>query len=225
MKKKILVVAAHPDDETLGCGGTVLKLINDGYAADVIFLTDGVSSRDNRSNQINKFVVSRKQNALKACKILGFKKVNFYDFPDNSLDTVAQLEITKKIENEISKSLPDIIFTHNSEDLNIDHRIISESTVIATRFYKKKHTIANFEILSSTDLNFHENNSNFKPNYFVDISKTIKKKIKAFKEYKKEIRKFPHPRSEKGIKILSNYRGMFSGFTNAEAFKIIKKIN
>ena len=225
MKKKILVIVAHPDDETLGCGGTILKLIRDGYSADVMFLTDGVSSRENKDIFIKKFAISRKHNALKACNVLGFKKVKFYDFPDNSLDTVAQLEISKVIELEIKKSKPDLIFTHNSEDLNIDHRIVAESTIIATRFYNKQHTIVSYEILSSTDLNFHMNNSNFKPNFFVDIKKTIKNKIRAFKEYKKEIRRFPHPRSEKGIQVLSNYRGMFSGLNNAEAFKIIKKIN
>ena len=101
MKKKILVIAAHPDDETLGCGGTILKLIRDGYSADVMFLTDGVSSRENKDIFIKKFAISRKHNALKACNVLGFKRVKFYDFPDNSLDTVAQLEITKVIELEI----------------------------------------------------------------------------------------------------------------------------
>jgi len=223
MKKKILVIAAHPDDETLGCGGTISKFTKEGNLAKVVFLSDGVSSRDEKKNSQKKIKIRNNQ-ALSACKILGIKKIIFYDYPDNALDTISLLKITKSIEKQIFEFKPNIIFTHNSDDLNIDHRIVSEATIIATRFYKLKHEILSYEVLSSTDLNFHKSANNFKPNYFVDIKNEIKKKIQALKKYNKEIRKFPHPRSEKGVKVLSNYRGMFAGLEYAEAFKLIKKI-
>ena len=208
MKKKILIVAAHPDDETLGCGGTVSRMVKDGYQASVLFLTDGESSR---LNKISKSRIKNRQIQSKlACKILGIKNFFFNEFPDNQLDKISLLKIVKVIEKKILSLKPDIIFTHFANDLNIDHRIVSDATFTATRFYEKKHQILCFEILSSTNLNFGRLQSSFAPNYFVDIEKTIQLKINAMMEYDKEIRNFPHPRSRKGIEVLANYRGMHS---------------
>ena len=222
MKKKILIISAHPDDETLGCGATVSKFNKEGHTSKVIFLTDGVGSRDNNDK---KEADNRKKNAYEACKILGIKKHEFYNFPDNSLDTVPKLRLNKVIEKEIFKFKPHLIFTHHAGDLNIDHRIICEATIVATRFYNLKHEILSYEVLSSTDLNFHNNFHNFRPNLFIDVKKTIKNKISALKKYKNEIRKFPHPRSIEGVSLLSKYRGMFACLEYAEAFELIKKVD
>ncbi|MAV65093.1 MAG: GlcNAc-PI de-N-acetylase [Candidatus Marinimicrobia bacterium] len=223
MKKKILIISAHPDDETLGCGATVSKLNKEGHISKAIFLTDGVSSRDNKNTKIE--AINRKKCANDACRILGIKKKKFYNFPDNSLDTVPKLTLNKVIEKEILKFKPNLIFTHDSNDLNIDHRIVCEATIVATRFYKTKHEIMSYEVLSSTDLGFHSNEYNFKPNVFFDAKKTIKNKISALKKYKNELRKFPHPRSLEGTLILSRYRGMFASLEYAEGFKLIKKVD
>ena len=224
MKKKILVIAAHPDDETLGCGGTIAKLVKNNHIADVVFLSSGVGARKKKINSKNHEVKLRKSQAKSACSLLGFNKIKFYDLPDNSFETIPRLRINKIIEKEINESNPEIIFTHFNNDLNLDHRIVAESAVIATRFYKKKHSIFSFEVLSSTDLNLSAKNNKFQPNYYVDIGTTINLKIEALKKYKHEIRKYPHPRSVDGIKILSNYRGMFSNCKNAEAFILLKQI-
>ena len=223
MKQKILVIAAHPDDETLGCGGTISKFTKENYEARVIFLSDGVGSRKNPFKPKTKDIKLRKRHALNACKLLGFKKIKFFDLPDNSLDTLPRLKITKIIEKEIATYKPDLFFTHFINDLNLDHRIVAESVTIATRLYKKKHTILNFEVLSSTNLKLGGKKNIFIPNFYVDVKSTIKNKIKAMKEYKSEIHNFPHPRSEEGLLLLSKYRGMFAGFEYAEAFYMLKK--
>ena len=223
MKKKILVIAAHPDDETLGCGGTVAKLTKtQEYDANVVFFTDGVGARSIKNK---KKELERKMQCKKACKLLGFNQTKFYNFPDNSLDTIPLIKIVKLIEKEILEVKPNIIFTHHDGDLNIDHNLISRATVTATRNYDKKvYKIFTFEVLSSTGLNFGKNNNNFLPNTFFDITETIKYKIQALKIYKDEIRKFPHPRSDKGLNYLAKYRGMFVGLAYAEAFRLIKSV-
>jgi LmbE family N-acetylglucosaminyl deacetylase len=220
MKKKILVISAHPDDETLGCAGMVSHLVKyEGYTASIIFLSDGLSSRSKSSISIKK----RKKHSLEACKIIGFKNIKFENFPDNSFDTIPLLKICKVLEKEISKIKPDIILTHNIDDLNVDHQLTSKATVTATRFYDlKKYKILSYEILSSTGLNFHNNNNMFNGDYFFDISKTLEIKIKAIMAYKDEVRNFPHPRSIEGIKILANFRGMQTNLDFAECFKVIK---
>lgn len=217
-KKKILVVAAHPDDEVLGCGGTIFKLASQGNKIFIVFLSDGVSSR--RSNILNEEINFRKDNAIKSCKILKVSNYFFENLKDNSFDSEPILKITKIIEKYIYKLKPDIIFTHSKSDLNIDHKITNQSVVTACRPQKKMPVseLYFFEILSSSEWNFSDTEMTFKPNYFVDISKSINKKIKALKEYKKELRNWPHPRSIEGVKTLSKFRGMSSNLLNAEAF-------
>lgn len=224
-KKTILVVAAHPDDDAFGCAGTLLKLVSQKCKIFALYFTDGVSARQKQAN-INQNIFDRKKNCEKAAKIIGIKKCSYYSYPDNQLDTVPLLEITQKIEQEILKIKPDIIFTHFENDLNIDHQIINNAVKTATRpkpnFSVKE--IFLFETLSSTEWQFNSKKKIFAPNYFVDISKTLKKKIEAVKAYKQEIFKWPHPRSAKGIKTLASYRGQMVGLKFAEAFEILRVI-
>ena len=220
---KILVVAAHPDDETLGCGGT-LKKLSSKFNISVCFLTSGIVSRNNKNRNVN---LDQKKLILQskiATKILGCKSQIFLDLKDNELDGYTLLTIVKKIENVILSIKPQIIFTHFSGDLNIDHQITSRATVTAARpvqnnsFLKK---IIFFETLSSSEWTMNER---FKPNLYVDISKEIRSKIKALKAYKSEIRKFPHPRSTKAVIALSNLRGSEISVNHAEAFQIFRAI-
>ena len=224
MKKKILVLASHPDDETLGCGATIAKLVKTReYEANVIFFTDGVSSRSNKNK---KKISARRSHCKKACKLLGFKNIKFNNFADNKLDKVPLINLINIVEKELTKLKPDLIFTHHEGDLNIDHQLVSRATFTATRNYnKKKYKILTYEVLSSTDLNYGKKNSNFNPNSYFNIEDTIKDKVLALKCYKDEIKKFPHPRSEKGLLYLARYRGMFANFEFAEAFEIRKYIN
>ena len=222
--KKVLVVAAHPDDEVLGCGGTIAKLVDEKNKVKVIFLSDGESSRLKKvNNKKNRF---RRACAVKAMKVLGVKNFSFNRFPDNEFDKVSLLTITKKIEDEIKKFNPDTILTHHNSDLNIDHQITSRAVLTACRprIRNKVKLILFFEILSSTEWNITSKKTFFIPNWYEDITKYLNTKIKAIKCYKKELRKSPHPRSLETIKALSIFRGSSSGVKNAEAFQLGRKI-
>ena len=135
-KKNILVFAAHPDDEVLGCGGTISKL-SKNYNINVVFFTDGVGSRPLSKKKLLIEIKKRKKSAYKAAKILGFKIIDFLNFPDNQLDSLPLLKITKIIEKFINQLKPMIVFTHREDDLNIDHQIISRALITATRPQKK----------------------------------------------------------------------------------------
>ena len=204
MKNNILVVVAHPDDEVLGCGGTIAKHILNGDTVNLIVMSDGESSRTNIKN-IKKKINLRIKSLEKSSQILGINKIFKFNFPDNKFDSLPLLDIIQKIEPLIKKINPDIIYTHYINDLNIDHRLVAMSinTICRPSFIKKMpKKILSFEVLSSTELNFMNNNQ-FNPNYFVDVSKTFKLKIEALKQYKSEIRDFPNGRSLKGIEVLS----------------------
>ena len=224
---KVLIVAAHPDDEVLGCGGTISSLSKKGINIRVVFLSEGVSSRFDLVNfdkkKLKEEIRNRRNNSLKALKILGVKKQNiFYEgLPCCMLDTIPKLTLTKIIEQHIFDFKPSVIFTHYMKDVNVDHNITFDSVLAATRPCKKKFikSIYLFEILSSTEWNY---NAPFPANCFFDISKHINKKISAMKAYKKELKTSPHPRSEKVIKALAIYRGAQVELNFAEAFYLLR---
>ena len=233
----ILVIVAHPDDEVLGMGGTIAKHVDKGDKVRIVYLTTGITSRRNsgyksssvyqvdkkNSALMDKEIQKLKNNALKSCKTLGVKSSNFYDFPDNELDTISRLQIIKTIENEIEKFKPDQIFTNHYGDLNIDHRIIFESCLTACRpIAKQSPQLFAFGVISSMEWNFP---SSFNPNYFVNISKYIKTKLRAMKSYENELRKSPHPRTLDGITITAQKWGITCGHNYAEAFEIIRIVD
>lgn len=224
MKKKILVISAHPDDDALGCGGTIAKFSKEKSDVFVVYFTDGVSARSNNNN-IKKEILGRRKNSIQAAKILGIKKCFFFSYPDNKLDKTPLLEITQKIEKIIQQTNPEVIMTHSEHDLNIDHQIINRAVITATRPKPKSKIkkILLFETLSSSEWKFSNKKNFFNPNYFVDISKTINKKVSALKCYKKEIMKWPHPRSVKGVRNLAMYRGQTVGLKYVEAFYLLRQ--
>jgi LmbE family N-acetylglucosaminyl deacetylase len=227
MKKKIksaLIVVAHRDDEILGCGGTIAKLIEDKYKVYAISMTNGVSSRVRSSK---KEIDQRYKNSLKAAKLIGFNWLNKIsgDFADNAMDSEPLLNIVKIIEKAKKITNPEIVITHYPEDLNIDHQIVSSATLTAFR-PKTNQTckkIISFEVPSSTDFAIYKKNF-FKPNYFVDIQKFWNKKKLGLDAYKDEMLKYPNSRSLKGLKNLAHYRGNQVGLNMAEAFQILRII-
>ena len=227
MKKKYLIVAAHPDDETLGCGGLIYSLIRKKNDVRVIFLGEGSSCRfSNNDNKeiINKEIEKRQKFCLNALKILRVKKFHFYNLKCGMFDQISILKITKIIEEEIQRFKPDVLLTHSINDLHKDHQLSFQASLQATRPGTRNSVkeLLSFEILSSSEKNFEKT---FAPNYFFELDKvSIEKKIKALKCYKSEIGKHPFSRSALNIKSLALYRGSQAGTYYAEAFKIIRLI-
>ena len=223
-KKNVLIVVAHSDDESFGCGGLIKSLSEKKYKLYAISFTNGVGSRGKRTE---KDIEERKKHSIKASRILGFRWLAQYNFPDNQLDKITLLEIVKIIEKHKKILNPELVITHNFYDLNIDHRIIAEATLTAFRPEPKSKCkeIITFEIPSSTDYRMLKRSKNFVPNYFINIQKYLNSKIKAIKSYKNELKKPPHSRSIEGIRNLSKIRGNQSGVKYAEAYEIIRKID
>jgi len=212
--KKILIIAAHPDDEILGCGGSISKLKNDNYI-EVIFMTNGVSSRGRNKKKI----FERKKACFDLFKHLSLPRPTIFNFPDNQMDKIPLLKIIKKVEKNIRNYRPDTIITHFSNCLNIDHRITFEAVITACRPVNNLSVkkILSFEIQSSTDWALFKG-KNFQPNYFIDISKHIKDKINYIRFYNEELRNYPHSRSIPAIKALASVRGTSCGVKYAEGF-------
>jgi len=223
--KKILLCVAHSDDETIGCAGTIARHVNNGDKVYGLYFTNGVGARSDKNL---KAVNARKKSANEASKILGFKWLDNFSgtLPDNQLDKVSLLNVVKIIEKAKHKIKPHIIYTHNSSDLNIDHRKVFEAVITAFRPQPKEswEKILSFEVPSSTDFRALKKKEYFHPNYFVNIKKFWKKKIKALKCYDNEMKPFPHSRSINGIKLLAKYRGVQNGLEMVEAFEIIKQV-
>jgi N-acetylglucosamine malate deacetylase 1 len=216
---RVLIIVAHPDDEVLGCGATIAKHINNGDKVQVVFLTDGFSSRDNDSN--------RDCSAEKASKVLGCMKPVFLNLPDNQLDTISLLEIVKKVEKSIECFQPNIVYTHHFGDLNIDHQITHRAVITACRpqpnFCVKE--IYSFEILSATHWQSMSMENAFNPNYFIDVNEFMDSKMRALQCYDSEMRDYPHARSYKAVESLAKYRGVLAGLMAAEAFVVLRNIS
>lgn len=223
--KRILIISAHPDDEILGCGATIARLVKEGYEAYTLILGEGITSRDEKRDRQKrkKEIIDLKKHIKKANDLIGVKKIFSYDFPDNRFDTVPILDIVKVIENIKKEVNPKIIFTHYKDDLNIDHNITYKAVLIATRPLNNETVkeIYSFEVLSSTEWNF---NVTFNPNIFFSVNETINIKENAMSEYKSELREYPHPRSIDGIKLYAKIRGLQVGMKYAEAFECVRII-
>lgn len=223
--KKVLIIAAHPDDEILGCGGTIARLNKEGYKITTLILGEGISSRDDVRDvkKREKDILELKEEAKRANAILGVREVFFHDFPDNRFDTVPFLDIVKAIEKIKNQIKPEIIFTHYEKDLNIDHQITYKAVITATRPLKGESVkeIYSFELPSSTEWSYP---LSFSPDVFYDISETIDIKLKTFEEYKSELKEYPHPRSFEGVELIAKNWGMKVGLNYVEAFKIVRII-
>ncbi|WP_427338095.1 PIG-L deacetylase family protein [Caloranaerobacter sp. DY30410] len=225
---KILVIAAHPDDEILGVGGTVKKHVNKGDIVDCLILGEGMTSRGKKREDTDKKILDKlHEDTLNAAKIIGYRNVYFSNLPDNRFDSIDLLDIIKEVEKYVDMLKPDIIYTHHYGDLNIDHRKTFESVITACRpvgEYSVKE-IYTFETPSSTEWNFKYEDNIFKPNVFIDIEDTIKDKLDAIACYKTEIRDYPHPRSLKALKIIAQRWGIIVGKKYVEVFELIRKVD
>ena len=219
-KKKVLVVVAHQDDETIGCGGTIYQHHLNGDKVFCLSFTDGVSARVSEQKNVK----SRQNSSIKASKILKFKWIkNIKIFDDNKLDKYPLLDLIKIIEKTKMQIKPDIVYTHYYKDLNVDHKAVSMATITAFRPLKKEKCkeILFFEIPSSTDYSPYE----FVPNYFVDISKYWNLKKKALLAYGSEIKNQKSSRDIGSLESFYKFRGSSVGLKMCESFFIYKKIS
>ncbi len=229
MKNKVLVVAAHPDDEILGCGGTMAKHIKNGDSVHVAILAEGITSRDkqrNREAHLGELSYLAKT-AHKANEIIGVTSLKLLDFPDNRMDSVDRLDVIKVVEELINEYKPNIVYTHHIGDVNIDHRRIHEAVITACRPIPGNHFVEQvlfFETASSTEWQTPGSAPAFVPNWYVDISDTLELKLKALEAYMYEMRDWPHARSVKALEHLARWRGANVGVDAAEAFILGRKI-
>lgn len=217
--QKILVIAPHPDDEVLGCGGTILKNNKHGNEVTLCIVTKAYTP-----DWSEKFLKNRPEEINRATKILGIKKTFLLNFPTVKLDTIPQKDLNMSILEVINKVKPEIIYLPHGGDINKDHRLVFEAGLVALRPSNKTSVkkILCYETLSETA----EGRSlkEFLPNFYEGINNEFKKKIEAMKVYKSEIKKFPHPRSLKMIEVLAQKRGSEAGLKLAEAFMLVREI-
>lgn len=224
--KNVLVIAAHPDDELLGEGGTIRRLADKGINCRAVIVGEGITSRAERRNNADiRELDELKKDARNAAQKVGYSSIDFCDLPDNRLDGLELLDVIKIVSFYIDKYKPDIIFTHHHGDLNIDHRIVCEAVLTASRpvgDYTVER-IYSFETPSSTEWNYVYEKS-FTPNVYFDISGTLEAKIAGMKCYRSESTRYPHPRSPEALRALAEYRGSNVGLKSAEAFMLLREI-
>ena len=219
MTERVLCIAAHPDDEVLGCGATLAKHALAGDEVSVVVMADGVGSRNTGgTGRFMELVRERHGMYRRACKIIGTENVWIHQYPDNQMDKGPLLEIVQHIEIHIVRFKPTIVYTHHGSDLNVDHRIVSEAVVTACRPQNDSTVkkLLMFEVPSSSE--WTVTRDQFRPNHFEDVGPTLETKMLALKEYTTEMREWPHPRSLKGVQILAELRGASAGLSAAEAF-------
>jgi LmbE family N-acetylglucosaminyl deacetylase len=224
---KVLVIAAHPDDEILGCGATAARLVAEGQEVHFAILGEGITSRHSqRENADAKQLSQLHKQAHDAAAKVGVKHVTLHKLPDNRLDTVPLLDVVKIVEELIEGFKPEVLYTHHGGDLNIDHGVIHRAVLTATRPVAA-HTVRDiyaFEVPSSTEWAFQRLEPVFRPNVFVDVSRTIEAKVAAMECYESEARKFPHPRSPQALRAAAMRWGSVAGCGAAEAFELVRSI-
>lgn len=221
----VLCIAAHPDDEILGVGGTLVRHANEGDDVHVCILSDGVTSRYENRDTATTEIKRRRDRAQKSCRILG-ATVSLHGFPDNSFDTVPLLDIVQTIETEIEKHEPDVIYTHHYGDLNIDHELTCRATITATRPLKDSHItrVLAYETLSASEWSIPEPSNAFQPTSFVDISPHLDVKLQALSVYENELKEPPHPRTTETIKKNAEVWGAKAGVQVAEPFEVLREV-
>ena len=220
----VLVIAAHPDDEVLGCGGAMAKHAASGDEVHTLFLADGVSARPAGGGRVA--IDARKEAATRAAQVLGVEPPRFLDLPDNRLDTLALLDVVRPVEDMVAALAPAVVYTHHGGDLNVDHRVAHQATMTACRPLPSSPVCAiyAFEIASSTEWASPNTGSPFRPTRFVDINRELDRKLNALACYEGEMPPFPHSRSAQAVEALARWRGTNAGIVAAEAFEVLRQI-
>jgi len=229
--KKVMLVVAHPDDELLGVGGTIHRLVNNYKCqVHVLILGEGITSRsDKRDTKLwEKELKAHRRNIKKAQVVIGYQSISIYNFPDNRFDSVPLLDIIKVIEKEKQNLKPEVIFTHHGGDVNIDHQRTFDAVITACRPMENESvkSIITFETVSGTEWRASSDPRHFIPNLFVEISESdLRAKINAMESYEFEKRSYPHPRSPEALRIRAQMWGVANGLKLAEAFQTIRVLH
>lgn len=225
-RPSVLVVAAHPDDEVLGCGATIARHRAQGHAVHVAILAQGITSRATRKGAATVKLRELAELAKRANRALGVSSLEMLQLPDNRLDSLDRLDLIKEVEKIARKRKPTIVYTHHAGDVNVDHRRAHEAVVTACRPVPGQtvRTILAFEIPSSTEWQPGQSAPSFQPNWFVDVTHTLSAKLKALGIYAPEMRDWPHARSLKAVEHLARWRGATVGVEAAEAFMLARTL-
>ena len=221
--KSVLVVAAHPDDEVLGIGGTVAQHAANGDSVHLLIVAEGAMSRpDGSADEVARL----KEAANAAADILGAASVRMLGLPDNRLDTVPLLDIVRNIEEIGDTVAPRVVYTHHAFDLNVDHRIVNQAVRTAFRPLPGSTVtdLLAFETVSSTEWGGAHAGEQFLPQQFVDIAAQLDTKLRALEAYSAEMRDFPHARSMEAVRAMAAFRGSQAGCRAAEAFQVIRQL-
>lgn len=224
--KKVLVIAAHPDDEVLGVGGTVAKLTSEGVECHLLIVTDGSSSQYRESDHLCEIIEAKKIETKNCADTLGFRSIHYGELPDMKLDMTPHIVINQVIEKVIDELLPDTVFTHFWGDVNRDHQEVYKSTLVAVRpvMGQVVRELYCYRVPSSTEWTPNKADTMFMPNYFVDIEKFAEQKYKAFACYSTELREYPHPRSAQYLREADKAVGLRVGLLAAEEFVMLRKL-
>jgi len=224
MTTRVAVIAAHPDDEVLGCGGTMARHVRAGERVDVLIMAEGLTSRDDARDAAARVddLEALKRVARAANTALGVTDLEFAGFPDNRLDGVDLLDVVKAVEAFLAARRPSVVYTHHPSDLNVDHRIVSQAVATACRPQPGApvQTVLFFEVPSSTEWQPPGGYGPFVPAWFVDIGATLPQKLEALVHYAGEMRAWPHARSLRAVESLAHWRGATIGAEAAEAFAL-----
>ena len=223
----VLVIAAHPDDEVLGCGGTIARLASEGHTISILILGEGITSRyPNRSVLPTDEISALHANSREVARLCGAREVELHDFPDNRFDTVPLLEVVKVINASIERVQPEIVFTQHGGDLNGDHATTFRATLIATRPVQGQsvRAVYGYEVASSSEWAFGQFAPIFVPNVFWNIESFVEVKIAAMQLYDSEARHFPHPRSPESLRARAVHWGTVVGCNAAEAFVLVREV-
>ena len=226
--KVILIVAAHPDDEVLGCGGTIARHADAGDQVQVLIVAEGATSRQLQRDrlQAGDELSTLSQAAQTAGSILGAAGVELLDLPDNRLDSLDRLDLIKRIEQQIDQHQPQVFYVHHAGDVNVDHRRLHEAVVTACRptpGHPVKRLLS-FEVASSSEWQPPGSGPAFQPNWFVDISAQWQRKREALVAYASEMRPWPHARSLEALEYLARWRGAQVSVEAAEAFCLLRQL-
>lgn len=224
--ERVLCVAAHPDDEILGAGATMALLADRGCDVHVLVLGEGVGARF-QSNERPSGEVAQLAGELRAAAEIIGATPHQRGLPDNRFDALDALDVIKEVEQVKAEVGPDLVLTHHAGDLNVDHGVTANAVLTAFRPLpgERPVTLAAFETLSSTEWNVPAGGSTFCPNWFVDASAGLERKVAAMEAYVHELRDWPHPRSSEGIRVAARRWGMTVGLEAAEAFQLLRGVD